>query len=495
LRFHINREVDKAKNKAAGGIGNGTKLLYGLGAFGYGSIGQTMGSFMMFFGTGILGIPGSLMGLAVGIGTVWDAVTDPIVGHMSDNTRSRLFGKRHGYILFASFAVAISNYLLWSISPAWSVAAKFGCLVILLLIIETFSTLYSTPYSALGLDMSRTYDDRTAVQSYKTVFQFLSLAVPSILMTMFLTPTHYVTMNATNQGYQDIALFTSVLCIITGLICFFGTYRYRGTTLNNIQAGTAKANNLAKGAFSKGAKQGLTKHIFADFFSILKQKNVGLLILGYAVSLTAGAFITSLGLHVFTYTFGFSTIEIPIIMGCFIGGIVLAQPLWFWVSRKFDKVTALITALGTVIVAIVIFAAVLMFRNMIYPGQVMPFVCFTILLTGAGTGCLYSLPISMFADLIAMNNARAGEDKTAKAAGFLTFCTKISNAVIMFVIGVALDLIGFRGSSAVQPLATQNWLGWLLIAGVAAAAVASIFIYSRYSYGKEDFLVNEANEK
>jgi len=439
-----------------------TKLLYGLGAFGYGSIGQTMGSFLMFFGTAILGIPGVLMGIAVGLGTVCDATTDPFVGHISDNTRSRAFGKRHGYILFACIAVAVTNLMLWSISPSWSIIVKFLVLTALLLIIETFSTFYSTPYSALGLDLAKSYNERTAIQSYKTVFSFLSLLVPSILMTLFLTPTDYVTMGASIGGYQKIAIFTSSLCIICGLICFAGTFKHRPQSAALTQRSSFK-------------------EIFMDFFGIIKQKNVGLLILGYAVSLTAGAFITSLGLHVFTYTFGFSTVEIPIIMACLISGIVLGQPLWFYISRKTDKVTTLITALGVVILGIMVFAAVLAFRNSIYPIQVLPLVCITILLAGAGTGCLYSIPISMYADLVDLANKKTGIDKTAKATGFLTFCTKISNALIMFLIGVSLDLVGFRGGARVQSISTQNWLGWLLIAGVGIACVTAIFIYSKYT--------------
>lgn len=402
------------------------------------------------------------MGIAVGLGTVCDATTDPLVGHISDNTRSRRFGKRHGFILFACIAVAVTNFMLWSISPSWPVLVKFLALTVLLLIIETFSTFYSTPYSALGLDLAKSYNERTAIQGYKTVFSFLSLLVPSILMTLFLTPTDYVTMGASVGGYQKIAIFTSSLCIICGLICFFGTFKHR----SHVSAERTKRTSF--------------KEIFTDFFGIIKQKNVGLLILGYAVSLTAGAFITSLGLHVFTYTFGFTTVEIPIIMGCLIGGIVLGQPLWFYISRKTDKVTALITALGVVILGIMIFAAVLTFRNSVYPIQLLPLVGFTMLLAGAGTGCLYSVPISMYADLVDLANKKTGIDKTAKATGFLTFCTKISNALIMFLIGVSLDLVGFRGGARVQSISTQNWLGWLLIAGVGVACVTAILIYTKY---------------
>jgi len=448
-------------------LSHGKKLLYGSGAFGYGSIGQTLNSFLMFFGSSILGIPGFLMGIAIGISTIWDATTDPFVGHFSDNTKSKVFGKRHGYILFASFAVAITNLLIWSISPDWSVGAKFGALLMLLLVIETFNTCYSTPYQALGLDISKNYQDRTAVQAYKTVFSFLALLVPSVLMTIFLAPTRYTTISGSARGYQEIAIFTSILCVITALICFFGTYKQRPI--------------LEK----KPVKE---SGIFKEFFSIIKQKNVGRLILGYAVSLAAGAFITSLGLHVFTYTFQFTTLEIPLVMVSLITGIIIAQPLWLWHSRRFDKTSSLITALCMIIIGMVLFSTVLAFRATVPSGALLPLVCLVIFICGVGTGCLYSLPISMFADCIHKEAEESGQDKTASSAGFLTFCTKISNAFIMFIVGISLDVIGFRGGEATQTVAVQNWLGWVLISGVVVAATAAIFIYSGYSYTKKDFL-------
>ena len=451
-------------------IGTGTKLFYGLGSFGYGSIGQTMGSFLMFFGTGVLEIPGILMGIALAASTLWDATTDPFVGHFSDNTKSRLFGKRHGWILFGCIAVAITNLLIWSISPLWPVLTKFFVLLGLLLVYETFCTVYSTPYGALGLDLSKSYNERTAVQGYKTIFSFLSLLVPSLLMGVFLSPNKTTGMNSSNTGYQNIAIITSSLCIICGLIAFTGTFKHKTLDKKDMPPGF---NN---------------KNIFADFFGIIGQKNVARLIAGYAVSLGAGAFLTSLGMHVFTYTFQFSANQISTIMVCLIGGIVLGQPFWFWISRKTDKINALLCALATILTGMAVFSIVIVFRNCVSLNTTLLLTAVTIFVCGAGTGCLYSLPISMYADCIFLNRQKTGIDKTAKSAGFLTFCTKISNAVIMFIIGLSLDLVGFIGNKPVQSVSTQNWLGWLLIAGVVCASVTAMFIYSKYSYSKKDFI-------
>jgi len=117
------------------------------------------------------------------------------------------------------------------------------------------------------------------------------------------------------------------------------------------------------------------------------------------------------------------------------------------------------------------------------------YVCVAIFASGIATGCLYSLPISMFADCIAKNARETGEDKTGISAGFFTFCNKISNAFILFIIGISLDIIGFNGAHGGQSLDVQNWLGWLLIAGVVVSSVFAMFVYAKYSYSREDFYI------
>ena len=225
------------------------KVTYGVGAFGYGSVNQMLGNYLMFFGTGVLGLSGTLMGLAMAISTVWDAVTDPLVGALSDNCRSRL-GQRHGFMLCGCIVVALLNLVIWHISPAWSTTVKFLALLGTLLAMETFNTVYSTPYSALGFDLCQTYHERTSIQGFKTVFQSASLMVPSLLMGLVLPPEQYVTINSTTGGYQIIAVITSCLCVLTGLITIFGTRRFR----------TTPAPRTAKPAILKA------------FFNILREK-------------------------------------------------------------------------------------------------------------------------------------------------------------------------------------------------------------------------------
>lgn len=426
------------------------KVAYGLGAFGYGSVNQTLGNFLMFFGTGVLGLSGTLMGLAIGISTVWDAVTDPIVGTLSDNHRGR-FGQRHAFMLVGCLCVALLNLAIWHIDPAWSETTKFLLLLVALLLIETFNTVYSTPYSALGFDMSQTYHERTSIQGFKTVFQSASLMVPSLLMVVVLAPTDYVTINTTTHGYQVIAMITSTLCILTGLVAIIGTRQYRTRNL----VPPAKVN------------------ILGAFFSILKNKNNVFLITAYAVALSCSALLTTIGMHIFTYTFHFSSLQVPIILGCLVLGVIVGQPLWCKISERLGKKDTVLVALAVVIVGAVIFSFILPFRGALHKQVLLVLVAGVILIISTGVGCIYSLPISMFADNIRTEN-------TALATGFLTFCTKCTNAIVTMLVGVVLDLIGFQSGVATQTLFVSTALGWTLIVGVVCAGIAAWILFSKY---------------
>ncbi|MCM1404675.1 MAG: MFS transporter [Prevotella sp.] len=433
------------------------KLIYGVGAFGYGSVNQMLGNFLMFFGTGVLGLSGTLMGLAIALSTVWDAVTDPLVGALSDNYRGR-FGKRHTFMLVGCFGVAALNLLIWNIDPSWGETSKFLVLLVALLLIETFNTVYSTPYGALGFDMCQTYHERTSIQSFKTVFQSAALLVPSLLMGIVLVPKAVATMDTATSGYRVIANITSTLCIITGLLTILGTRRYR-----NSGAQPLPKRGTPNPRFS----------FFGAFFAILDDRNNVFLIVAYAVALSCSAFITSLGMHVFTYTFHFSSLQISLVMGCLVAGLIAGQPLWCQVSNRLGKKQTVQVALWVVLVGVAGFAVLLTARIFLATGWVLWLLAADILMISIGVGCIYSLPISMFADNIQL-------ESTAMATGFLTFCTKCTNALVTFIVGLLLDVIGFQSGVATQTLQVSTALGWVLVGGVTVAGLVAWCLFGKY---------------
>ena len=89
-----------------------TKVCYGIGNLGYGTIAQTVNNFIMFFGTSVLGVSGTLVGIAIAISVFWDGLSDPIVGHISDKHNNKVLGKRLGFLIVATVGMALFNILL-----------------------------------------------------------------------------------------------------------------------------------------------------------------------------------------------------------------------------------------------------------------------------------------------------------------------------------------------------------------------------------------------
>ena len=429
-----------------------TKLCYGIGNLGYGTISQTMSNFIMFFGTSVLGISGTLVGIAVAISAFWDGLSDPIVGYVSDRTRSKAFGRRLGFMLIATFGMAVFNILIWSIPESLGMGFKFVWLLVCLIAIETFNTLFATPYVALGIDIAPDYNDQSSLQGYKTVFFILGMVLPTLLMMIFM-PSKDGASQLVQTGYINISYITSILCIICGTIVITGTIK-RVKSMNEFKT-RQKENN----AFFS---------IFYNFFKTLKNKNFSPLICGYSIALIAAAFLTSVGMHLFTYSFHFSSTQISVLMMFLFLGAILSQPLWIYVSKRIDKRPALSSALTMLLIAIGLIAFVFGFRTFMPVTLSFYLILPCILLCGIGTGALYSLPISMYADVVTLEKLKSKENKTATYSGYMTFAYNISNSIALLIIGILLDLIKFNPNEPVQAMQVQNSLGIIVIIGCSS---------------------------
>ena len=165
------------------------KIGYGAGNLTFGVVMQIISTYMVFYSTVIHKLPGGIIGLAIGASVVWDAVSDPLMGHISDNTSSKRFGRRHFYILIGTFSTALFNFLLWDLPPAMATAWKIVLVITFLMIVKTSTTIYSVPHTALGAELSDDYNERSSIQGIRTIFFILGLFSANV-MGMFLFQAH-----------------------------------------------------------------------------------------------------------------------------------------------------------------------------------------------------------------------------------------------------------------------------------------------------------------
>lgn len=449
------------------------KLCYGFGGLGYNSLSQTMNSFIMFFGTSVMGISGSLVGIAIAIASLWDGVSDPLVGSISDRTHNKFFGRRLGYILAATFGVAICNILLWSM-PSGSQWFMFSWLLIFMLLQETVNTFFSTPFSALALDLAPDYNEQSKIQSYKTVFNIIGMILPSILLYVFMPSISIgVQTQYTQSGFLAIACINSAFMIVCGLILVFGNLK--------------RVRSSPECTMSYEEKTSFKK-LMMGYFEVFKKSRFACIILGYSIAQIASSFLTSIGMHLFTYCYHFSSSQISILLLCLFGGAIVSQPAWVGISKRIDKKATIISALSLLLLGIGATLITFLFRTYIEVNYIFYAVCFTIFVCGFGMGAMYSLPISMYADVITLEQYETGENRAGSFLGYYSFTYNLSNSISLLIMGVLLDLIKFDSAQPVQAMSVQNGLGVIIFCGCSIAIAISILIFSRYKVRRADVL-------
>lgn len=435
-------------------------MFYGMGSLGYSVVSQTITNFFMFFGTSVLKIPGSLIGFAVALSTVWDGITDPVVGYLSDNYAIKGFGHRNGYMLIATFGTSIINIFIWCVPLGLSVGLKFAWVLVSLILIETFNTLFSTPYSALSSDIVSDYNDRTQIQIYKTIFFLIGMILPSVLLNVFLPSTEEFPQGQLNPyGYRSIAVFCSIVMLVCGLTCVFTTLKFANHNEN------------------KGNEKFSLKTMFSDFFSCLKNKHLRIIIIGNSLSLVSAAILTSVGMHFFTYCFNYSTFKITCTLTSLLLGMAISQPFWYKFSVKEDKKPALLSGLITAIVGVLLIMLIFLFRASL-GNFAFYLIIVAIFIIGFGSGTLYCLPTSMFMDVLSLSSD--GELKSATYSGFLTLGSNLANAMALLIVGVLLDAIKFNPTLLEQNRIVQTGIAVILFVGVLISLIGSLFIFSRY---------------
>jgi GPH family glycoside/pentoside/hexuronide:cation symporter len=195
------------------------KLAYGMGATGDTLMSGPLRGNMRYYFIVIMRLNPVLYGWALLMPRLWDAVTDPLMGHISDNFRSR-FGRRRPFILIGGLLSCLVGIVLYAVPSGLSESSKFVWLLGFMLLFTTFHTVMYVPYNALGCELSTDYDERTRV--------FAVQMVVMQIMQLFTAPFFQIANKRSwfpdpRTGYLTVLVVLAVLSPLGLLWTFLGT--------------------------------------------------------------------------------------------------------------------------------------------------------------------------------------------------------------------------------------------------------------------------------
>jgi Na+/melibiose symporter-like transporter len=330
-------------------------------------------------------------------------------------------------------------------------------------------TIFITPYTALGAELSNDYNERTSIQGIKTIFFLLGLFFVSVvLLYLFFQPSVEFPVGQLNpKSYSSMGVFSSIIIIVFSMLCFFFTKKYIP---------------ILRLTENQPVEKVSLRNILTSFKGIIGDSLFRSVAFTYMFNNIASAMFSNIGLHVFTYTFTLSNEQIALMVGTQFAFSILSQPAWTYISKKIDKKPSIKLGLGLCIIASAYFFALVVFKNHIL-GNALYFLPFA-MLAGFGTGGLFTLPLSMIADIIDLEELNIGKRSEGTYYGCLTLFYKFSQSITLLLVGFILDIIKFNSNLPVQSDSTVTILGYVLSISTTLSFGAAFLSVKKYSLNR-----------
>jgi glycoside/pentoside/hexuronide:cation symporter, GPH family len=453
-----------------------TRFAYGLGAVPYAAKRPLLGLLLLFYNQ-LLGLPAAAVSFVLGAAIVLDAIWDPIVGQISDNTRSR-WGRRHPYLYGVPVPLALVFALLWLPPGGWPKAALLAWLAVFAILTGLLISLYEIPSSALFPDLARDYDARTTLVGYRYFFGVLG-ALTSVVLGygVFLrsTPEHPFG-QLDRAGYAPYGATVAGICLVAMLVSALGTRR----AIPQLAAPPARTRDIA--AMLRAIRQSLSSGNFA----VLAASG---LLHGVNLGIHAG-----LGIYFATYFWKLPAkkllwLGLPAYSAVLFAALVTPALAKRWGKKE----TAIALFLSAISLGNLPLAAALL-GWMPAPGTATQFAILlaaTLVASALGTGGVIAV-ISMFADIVDETELRTGRRSEGLLFAAVHFLEKLSAGMAVAVPGLMLALVGFPRHADLATL-DPNVMRELAFVSLALGVVLSVASTGMLFFYRIDRRVHEAN--
>ncbi len=189
-----------------------TKIIQGVGAIPDTFKNFAFNTFLLFFYNQVLGMPAFLASVALGIAMVFDGITDPVVGSISDNMKTRL-GRRHPLMYVSALPLGLTLYLTFVPPSGLSDMGLFAWLTFFAIAVRGSMTLFLVPWSALQAELSEDYAERSTIVTFRFLFGWIGGTVFTWCTWTYIFPSSeaYTPGHLNPEGYPVFALALGLL--------------------------------------------------------------------------------------------------------------------------------------------------------------------------------------------------------------------------------------------------------------------------------------------
>lgn len=391
-----------------------TKILYGAGDIGFSLTDTTIGVLYAIFLTDVVGLAPGLAAAAVFIGRSWDYINDPIIGHISDRTRTR-WGRRRPYLLFGFLPFALAFAMLWWRPPLHHQIALAVYYALAYLIFDTSATFVYMPYFTLTPELTLDYDERTTLTSYRMAFSIVGGLIAFTVPLMVIG-----TMRPENASRVfAVGICLGLFSALPLLLTFFGT---RERPEFQAQAQPKLRESLRAAAKNR-------PFIFAS----------GIFLFTWA----ALEIVQGMLLFFLKYRMNLEQ-QSDLIAGTVFIAALLTLPIWEKAARFWDKRV-------TYIAGMVFLSVVMITLIAINPTWGLPVVITLAVLAGIGVSAMHVLPWSIIPDAIEWDELATGQRHEGMFYSLVTLLRKISSSIAVPMMLLVLDWSGYVPNSVSQP--------------------------------------------
>jgi Na+/melibiose symporter-like transporter len=451
-----------------------TRWIYGSAGVSWGVV-NNADYFVLLYYSQVLGLDARLAGVALAIGIAFDAVTDPLVGYLSDNTKSR-WGRRHPFLYASVLPLALSYFLLWHPPPfVQGDTSMFVHLLLCLVAVRGSLTLFLVPAYAMGAEITSDYDERTRLFArYNTVLSVVGNGMSVLMYALWLVPTAEYADGIMNvEGYKEAGLIGTLAIAVSILLFAIGLHRFI-PRFSRFQPSEAL-----------GPRQ-----FFRQLAGVFRYSSMRVVVASWMLSSLGFGIYAILWVYIYSYFWEFTSWQISlIVIPMALAGLLLPPLLSGLASGREKKRVAVLGMSAAILVNVFPIGMRLLG---IFPANGTALLFWIMLVLGFFETVLFLVfsvaSQSMTVDITEQAELDTGRRSEGVITSAATFARKCAYALGTFLGGLMLSLIGFPRETAVGGVAPDVIFDLGLVYGplILVILLSSAYVISRYPISRAE---------